>query len=239
MEGELGAHKVGMRVSLYHSIERIDFDLTVESQGGNGYFAVNVPFDFEGSLYAGVPFGAEDRDLSREPFGPGAGLERMRENVFYAHHWVDYSDGKKGLALIAAEGKRGFRFEPKTRSLDHILLMTIVPRGEMETLFFEPLLQGYGPTRVPLLPPASQRRLESLSGAATGSGATLSGTLEQRSSSRERRSSLGKKLSDSPARDRRDLRLAAETGRPSPAALRERGSGKRRGDQASVYTTRL
>ena len=144
MEGELGAHKVGLRVSLYHSIERIDFDLTVESQGGNGYFAVNVPFDFEGSLYAGVPFGAEDRDLSREPFGPGAGLERMRENVFYAHHWVDYSDGKKGLALIAAEGKRGFRFEPKTRSLDHILLMTIVPRGEMETLFSNRFFKGTG-----------------------------------------------------------------------------------------------
>jgi alpha-mannosidase len=103
-----------------------------------------VPFDYDGSLFAGIPFGAESRDLSREPFGAGAGLERMRENVFYAHHWVDYSDGNKGLTLLAAEGKRGFRFDPVRRSLAHILLMTIVPRGEMETMFSNRFFRGDG-----------------------------------------------------------------------------------------------
>ena len=144
MQGKLGPHAVELRVSLYHTLERIDFQLTVESAGGNGYFAARVPFEYEGSLFAGIPFGAESRDLSREPFGAGAGLERMRENVFYAHHWVDYSDGKKGLTMLAAEGKRGFRFDPKGRSLDHILLMTIVPRGEMETLFSNRFFRGTG-----------------------------------------------------------------------------------------------
>ena len=38
MEGRVGAHDVGMRVSLYHSVERIDFLLTVDSVGGSGYF---------------------------------------------------------------------------------------------------------------------------------------------------------------------------------------------------------
>jgi alpha-mannosidase len=144
MKGRLGSHTVELRVSLYHTLDRIDCDLAVESQGGNGYLAANVAFDYEGSLFGGVPFGAESRDLSREPFGTGAGLERMRENVFYAHHWVDYSDGRKGLTLLAAEGKRGFRFEPRTRSLDHILLMTIVPRGEMETRFANRFFRGTG-----------------------------------------------------------------------------------------------
>lgn len=163
MKGRLGAHEVEMRVSLYHTLERIDFDLTVDSVGGHGYFAANVPFGYGGELYAGIPFGAESRDLSREPFGEGAGIERLRENVFYAHHWVDYSDGQKGMTLLAAEGQRGFRFDPQTKSLDHILLMTIVPipvnapqlgygtmaiahrtLGEMETYFSNRYFRGTG-----------------------------------------------------------------------------------------------
>jgi alpha-mannosidase len=127
MHGRLGPHDMNMRVSLYHTVERIDFRLTVNSSGGNGYFDVEVPFDYPGSLYAGIPFGAEVRDLNKELFGPGAGEERQRENVFFAHHWVDYSDGQKGMTLVAAEGKRGFHFDPKTGTLGHILLLTLTP----------------------------------------------------------------------------------------------------------------
>ena len=148
MEGRVGAHDVGMRVSLYHSVERIDFLLTVDSVGGSGYFAAQVPFDYAGSLYAGIPFGAEIQDLSQEPFGNEAGREqeRLRENVFFAHHWVDYSDGQKGLTLVAAEGKRGFHFDPQTRTLAHILLMTIVPHAnnEFATLFSNRYFRGTG-----------------------------------------------------------------------------------------------
>jgi alpha-mannosidase len=127
MQGRVGIHDVKMRVSLYHSVERIDFHLTVDSAGGNGYFAVEVPLDYAGTLYAGIPFGAEIRDLSKEPFGAGAGEERQRKNVFFAHHWVEYSDGQKGLTLLAAEGKRGFHFDPQTKMLGHILLLTLTP----------------------------------------------------------------------------------------------------------------
>ena len=111
-------------------------------------FAAQVPFDYAGSLYAGIPFGAEIRDLSQEPFGNEAGREqeRLRENVFFAHHWVDYSDGQKGLTLVAAEGKRGFHFDPQTRTLAHILLMTIVPHAnnEFATLFSNRYFRGTG-----------------------------------------------------------------------------------------------
>lgn len=150
MTGRVGPHRVEMQVSLYQTVEQIDFILTIDSQGGNGYFVTHVPFSYAGGLYAGIPFGAEIRDLSREPFGEGAGVERGRENVFYAHHWVDYSDGQKGLTLIAAEGQRGFHFDPETRSLGHILLMTIEPRppvdaqGEFETFLSYRFFQGRG-----------------------------------------------------------------------------------------------
>ena len=156
MTGMVGEHAVRMRVSLYHTLERIDFDLTVDSKGGEGFMAIELPFDYPGNLHAGIPFGVESRDLSNEPFGPEAGLERIRENVFYAHHWVDYSDGDKGITIIAAEAKRGFRFDPHNRTLDHIVLMTIIPQpetetndhhvhqGEMETRFTNRFFRGTG-----------------------------------------------------------------------------------------------
>ncbi len=156
MEGKVGPHKATIEVQLYHSIERIDFRLELDSVGGNGHFVVRIPFEYGGRLSAGIPFGAEIRDLSREPFGKEAGEERLRENVFYAHHWVDYSDGQKGLTLLAAEGQRGFRFDPQKGFLEHILLMTIRPmsldeasrhRGSMaewESLFVNRFFRGTG-----------------------------------------------------------------------------------------------
>jgi hypothetical protein len=137
MSGKIGGHAVTMRVSLLHAADRVDFAAHIHSTGGSGYFAANAVPGFEGKVHTGVPFGAEPRDLAREPWGDGTdpNEELLRKNVFYGHHWADYSDGKTGLMLLAAEGKRGFLFDPGSRSLDHVLLMTIVPRGEMEVSF--------------------------------------------------------------------------------------------------------
>ena len=103
-------------------------------------------FDFDAIPTAGIPYGAEPRDLSGEPWGDGTdpNEELLRKNVFFAHHWVDYSATDRGLALLAAEGKRGWLFHPEKRSLEHILMMTIEPRGEMENLFANAYFTGEG-----------------------------------------------------------------------------------------------
>ena len=146
MSGKIGGHAVTLQVSLHHTTDRVDFSAHIHSTGGSGYFAANVIPGFDGKVHTGVPFGAEPRDLSREPWvdGTDPNEELLRKNVFYGHHWVDYSDGQKGLTLLAAEGKRGFLFDPERRSLDHVLLMTIVPRGEMEISFSNPYFKGQG-----------------------------------------------------------------------------------------------
>ena len=146
MEGRIGNHGVELTVSLNHSAERIDFALDIDSVGGSGYFAANAVFDFDAIPTAGIPFGAERRDLSGEPWGDGTdpNEELLRKNVFFAHHWVDYSHEGKGLVILGAEGKRGWLFHPETRSLEHILMMTIEPRGEMENLFANPYFTGQG-----------------------------------------------------------------------------------------------
>ena len=134
MTGWIGKHEIDMTVSVYPTLDRVDFSVDIDSVGGNGYFAANVLFDYDAVPYAGIPFGAEHRDLSREPWADGSDVneEFLRKNVFYAHHWVDYSDGQKGLTLLAAEGKRGFLFHPEKRSLEHILMLTIVKRPVQE-----------------------------------------------------------------------------------------------------------
>ena len=146
MRGRVGGHSVELTVSLQHACERIDFNCKVDSAGGSGYLAANVLFDFDAIPTAGIPFGAEPRDLAGEPWGDGTdpNEELLRKNVFFAHHWVDYSREGQGLAVLGAEGKRGWLFHPEKRSLEHILLMAIEPRGEMETLFANAHFTGRG-----------------------------------------------------------------------------------------------
>lgn len=146
MTGRIGDHSVELTVSLDHNREQIDFACDIDSVGGSGYFAANALFDFDAIPTAGIPFGAEPRDLSGEPWGDGTdpNEELLRRNVFFAHHWVDYSAANKGIAMLAAEGKRGWLFHPEKRSLEHILMMTIEPRGEMENLFANPYFTGKG-----------------------------------------------------------------------------------------------
>ncbi len=146
MQGRIGGHGVELTVSLNHAEERIDFLCELDSVGGSGYFAAQAVFEFDAIPTAGIPFGAEHRDLSGEPWGDGTdpNEELLRKNVFFAHHWVDYSGADSGLAVLAAEGKRGWLFHPDKRSLEHILMMTIEPRGEMETLFANQYFRGQG-----------------------------------------------------------------------------------------------
>lgn len=146
MQGSIGDHQVHLTLTLDHRAERIDYRCDIDSVGGSGYFAANAVFDFDAIPTAGIPFGAEPRDLSGEPWGDGTdpNEELLRRNVFFAHRWVDYSGPGQGLAMLAAEGKRGWLFHPERRSLEHILMMTIEPRGEMENLFANPYFTGQG-----------------------------------------------------------------------------------------------
>ncbi|HID11573.1 MAG TPA: hypothetical protein EYP17_09790, partial [Candidatus Latescibacteria bacterium] len=120
--GHLGDHGVVQDVTLHHTLQRIDLRTEIQCAGGDGFFRVHFPLSYPGRLSAHIPFGVEDRDVTREPYGS---LERRRENVFYASEWVDYSDGQKGLTLIGALGVQGFHFDPDHRILSHTLLKAI------------------------------------------------------------------------------------------------------------------
>jgi len=142
--GRLGDHRVEQRISIYRTTRRVDFDVTIESAGGDGFFRAYFPFAYPGRIAVDVPFGVEDRDVTREPYGS---LERKRENVFYGSSWADYATPERGCSLLIEPGMQGFCHFPDQRLLGHTLLKTIVHPTEGWEHFETRLREGKGPQR--------------------------------------------------------------------------------------------
>ncbi len=129
--GSIGPHGVEQRITVYEHTSRIDFDLTLECVGGDGFFRVGFPMAYDGDITVDVPFGVEPRDVIQEPYDTC--VERKRENVFYGSHWADYCAGGHGCALIIEPGQQGFCHFPEQRLLGHTFLKIIRhPQGGWE-----------------------------------------------------------------------------------------------------------
>ena len=123
LRGHIGDHQVEQQIAVYRTTPRVDFDVAIESVGGDGFFRVYFPFANDGKIVVDIPFGVERRDVTGEPYGS---LERKRENVFYGANWADYSTPECGCALLVEPGMQGFCHFPERRLLGHTLLKTIV-----------------------------------------------------------------------------------------------------------------
>ena len=143
--GHIGDHAAEQTVTVYSHTSRIDFDLTLECVGGDGFFRVYFPFAYDGSIQVDVPFGVEPRDVTQEPYGTC--VERKRENVFYGSHWADYCAGHIGCALIIEPGQQGFCHFPDQRVLGHTFLKTIVHPTEGWERFETRTREGKGRQR--------------------------------------------------------------------------------------------
>ena len=142
--GRIGDHRVEQQIAVYSTTRRIDFEVTIESAGGDGFFRVYFPFAYDGQIVADVPFGVEPRDVTREPYGC---LERKRENVFYGSHWADYFTSGYGCALLIEPGMQGFCHFPDQRLLGCTLLKTIVHPTTGWERFETRLREGKGSQR--------------------------------------------------------------------------------------------
>lgn len=134
---------INREISIYDEIPRIDFSTRIHAPVGDGTFRAQFPMTFKGKIKVGIPFGAEDRDVSKEPY---IGVERYYpgfENVFYAVGWLDYTslDEKYGASIIPHVKDRsswGFSFDQKKNIVELTLLqiMTLPKTGwlsEMNT----------------------------------------------------------------------------------------------------------
>ena len=77
-----------------------------------------------GKMAVDAPFGVESRDPDHELYvhnaPPHLMGERMRPGVFWARSWADWSEGKRGLTWISADGC--YYWLKEAGSLGHILL---------------------------------------------------------------------------------------------------------------------
>jgi len=122
--GIIGDAEVEQETIIYKNLRRIDFATRINSIKGNGIFWVQFPLTFSGNVMADVPFGVEERDLSREPY-VGYSRPEGTEGTFYGTHWVNYGakDGDYGITLInSSVAKNRFKICPEKRLLEHALL---------------------------------------------------------------------------------------------------------------------
>ena len=80
-----GSGDVAARVRLYHNIPRIDITTNLKNNDEWVRYRVAIPTSIkEGRIFHEIPFGAIERP----------------EGEFPAQNWIDYSNGKKGIALL-------------------------------------------------------------------------------------------------------------------------------------------
>jgi hypothetical protein len=124
LEGALGPHEVLLTGHLYPHARRLVYEARINSAGGSGHFLTTLGLPGPGKFVADTHFGVEDRDVSKISYSGG---ERMRKNVFYADHWVDYGDDEKGVTLVGSTGEKGYQLFPEEKILGHFLLMVVPP----------------------------------------------------------------------------------------------------------------
>lgn len=127
MQGFAGCHPITQEVRLYAHEARVEFHVCINFGGMDGFIASFMPLPEGGCLHGDMPFCVEAKELSEEPYGPEAGIERQREGMFIAQSFVDWSDGERGLAYLSHDGDRYYIFSELngTPALRHILVNSI------------------------------------------------------------------------------------------------------------------
>ncbi|MCM8804317.1 MAG: glycosyl hydrolase-related protein [Candidatus Omnitrophica bacterium] len=127
-EGIIGKHRVNMDIIIYEE-GRVDFELEIDWFGEeNAFLLFSIPSNFfDGKIYGDIPFGFEEKNLEKEPYGrlPGRGwgnIERLIEGMFFSKSFVDYRSKEKGISLIVHNGDRYFIYDREKKTLSHITL---------------------------------------------------------------------------------------------------------------------
>ena len=140
LEGTIGSHPVTLTGDVFPDARRIAYRVRIDARGGNGHFMTVVGAPGSGRLSADVHFGVEARDPAAVAY---EGQERLRRNVFFGAHWVDYSHEQGGIALVGTTGEKGYQWMPEQALLGHFLLMTMTPAEGWER-FVTPAREGTG-----------------------------------------------------------------------------------------------
>jgi len=117
--GRVGIHPVSMEIRLPAGEKRMEVAVAVDWQGMDGFLSLHLPLPAGGELWGGIPYGAERKELEREPY---VGFERLRPGMFWAQGFVDWTDSARGIAYLPHNGDVYYTFERGQSVLQHALL---------------------------------------------------------------------------------------------------------------------
>ncbi len=127
---KLGPHRLIQDAIGYAEGHCVDLRTRVYCAGGNGHFVLEMPAPPGSRMHADIPFGVEERDVSREPYASEMppsfdNIERHREGGFWARSWVSLWDGRGSLSLIAENGDRSWIHDSERGAVGHILFTAL------------------------------------------------------------------------------------------------------------------
>ena len=149
--GQVMGMDVMVDIVLRKGSERVDFEVSTEWPGLDGFMAVRFPLPVPCRMVGDIPFGVETRDISGEPFmkdhwvGPHS-MERVRDGLFYARSFVAVeSPGDICYAVIGRNTDRYYLRHSTGRYLEHLLINSVVTLDEWEQRVEPSTLGGKGP----------------------------------------------------------------------------------------------
>ena len=130
--GKVQEHPLTLETLLFKDQARIEFRLTCDWRGGDGFLAALWPTPLEGKLETDTNFGAEVKELEGIEWGTIEGhlsnnIERMREGAFYARSFVSISDGERGITHVSHDGDRYYIRDEAEGTIAHILINSLKP----------------------------------------------------------------------------------------------------------------
>ena len=143
--GAVAGIPVTLVTTLHDGTPQIDFALTLDWPGVDGFLAVRVPLPADAKLFADIPFGLEARDPDNEPYGDDHrvsphSMERTRAGLFYAKSFVACGD----FALVTQNTDRYWRKLPGKDWLEHLLINSVVTQDVWEGQVEQSTLTGRG-----------------------------------------------------------------------------------------------
>lgn len=106
--GTVGEHTAEQRITINKGERAVNFEITIDSVGGEGYFIADFPSDTGTPLHVDVPFGVETRDLTLEIVSSNIEskdeanlVEQGWKGQFYGKNWAAFRSGGMPAAIVS------------------------------------------------------------------------------------------------------------------------------------------
>lgn len=148
--GHIGYIPVQMDTIMARGQARIDFEVTVDWPGFDGFLAARFPMLEGARMWGDIPFAVEPREPWIEPYcrdhWVGANsMERCRDGLFVSRSFtaVEGHEGES-YALVAGNTDRYYTRHPGGRYLEHLLINSVVSMDDWEKNVEPSTLTGRG-----------------------------------------------------------------------------------------------